>query len=97
MVGLATVIGRRMARSVAGAKLESLGNVSEQNYHTMNSTIPERIAATEHLLSLYNSPFPDAWERAKRAELIAQINEFNRQLEETTSVPSPSKSSPVSE
>lgn len=40
----------------------------------------KQIAATERLLSLYDSPFPDAWERAKRAELIATINGLNEQL-----------------
>lgn len=54
----------------------------EQSALQGQNELRDRIAATERLLALYDSPFPDALERAKRAELIAQINELNRQLEE---------------
>lgn len=46
----------------------------------------KRIAANERLLSIYNPPFPDEWERRKRAELIADIIEAQRQLDEITSI-----------
>lgn len=53
---------------------------------TQGVSLQLRIVSNERLLSLYDSPFPDAWERAKRAELIADINEAQRQLDELTSV-----------